>query len=198
MAGNQYKSVVLIVTAVLALFAASPALQRVSLTQQSVHLTELSILGSYDNATYPVNVTSGQSYQLHITVDNHLGSLAYYVIEVKFRNQTQSAPDSFAKSDSNLPSLGDFTFCLADGQSLELPVTVALNYDPDLYVANQLDMQNVKVNGFQLSTGQTTIAYDTQRGGYYGNLFFELWLFNDTTNSFQYNQRYVSLWLNMT
>ena len=42
------------------------------------------------------------------------------------------------------------------------------------------------------------IAWDPQRMGYYGNVFFELWIFNDTANAFQYNQRYVSLWLNMT
>ncbi len=195
---RQYKTLLLVVTVVLSLIVASPAIQQLAAVPQTTHLTELSIFGSYHNATYPYDVKAGQSYPLYINVVNHLGSCAYYLIEVKFRNQTQSAPDSFNDTDSNLPSLGNISFCVANSLTLELPVTISFQYKLDLNNPYQLDMQNVIVNGFSLSVSPTTIAWDSQRIGYYGNLFFELWIFNDTTNAFQYNQRYVSLWLNMT
>jgi uncharacterized membrane protein len=198
MAIQQYKALVLVVTAVLALFAASPAIQQFTIAPQTTNLTELSILGSYHNSTYPYNITVGHYYPLYLDVANHLGYCAYYMIEVKFRNQTQSAPNAFNQTSSNLPSLADISFCLANNQALELPMNISF-----YYVLNQnqrlgLNMEDVIVNGFSLSVSQTTITWDSQRMGYYGNLFLELWIFNETTNAFQYNQRFVSLWLNMT
>ena len=197
MAAKSYGAVVLTVTVVLALFAASPALQQISITAKVPPITELSILGSYDNASYPTNILSGQSYQLYVNVVNQLGSYAYYVVEVKFRNEAQSAPDSFDKTGSSLPPMDSFYFCLANSQSIKLPITFSINYSPDGTVANNMDAQSVVINGSPIDVNQT-MALDWARGGVYGNLFFELWRFNDATNSFQYDQRYVSLWLNMT
>lgn len=198
MVTQKYKTLILVATMVLALFTASPAIQRLAIAPQTTHLTELSILGAYHNATYPFNVTAGQNYPLYIDVDNHLGFFAYYQIEVKFRNQTQSAPNSFNQTSSNLPSLGNIPFCVANNQALELPFNVSFYFLPDQNNGDRLDMQNVILNVFSLSLSSTTIAWDSQRNGFYGNLFFELWIFNDTANAFQYDQRYVSLWLNMT
>ena len=120
MAIQQYKTLLLVVTVVLALFVASPAIQQLVAVPQTTHLTELSIFGAYHNATYPYNVEAGQSYPLYLNVDNHLGSCAYYQIEVKFRNQTQSAPYSFNDTNSNLPSLGNISFCVANNQALAI------------------------------------------------------------------------------
>ncbi len=198
MATQQYKTIILVVTAVLALFAASPAIQQFAVIPRTTHLTELSIFGSYHNATYPFNVLVGKNYPIYLDVANHLGSCAYYLIEVKFRNETQSAPNSFNQTSSSLPSLGDISFCVADNQTLELPVNVSFDYKLDPNNFNQLDMQNIIVNSFPLSLNTTTITWDPQRSAFFGNLFFELWIFNDTTDAFQYDQRYVSLWLNMT
>ena len=191
---QQYKTLILVVLVVLAFFAVSPALQQLALVPQTTHLTEFSVLGSYRNATYPFNVSSGEEQSLFLDVTNHLGSCAYYQIEVKFRNETQPAPDSFNKTNSALPSLAEFPFCLADNQTIELPVTVSFSYN----ISNTaLNMHEIIVNGFPISTNLPTIAWDTKNSGYYGNLFFELWAYNETTNAFQYNQRYVSLWLNL-
>ncbi len=195
---QKYKTLLLVVTVVLALFVASPAIKQLVAAPQTIPLTELSIFGAYHNATYPYNITVGQNYQLYLNVDNHLGSCAYYQIEVKFRNETQSAPDSFNDTNSNLPSLGDISFCVANNQALQLPITLSFQYQVDGNNPNQLDMQSIIVNGFSLSVSPTTIAWDPQNLGFYGNVFFELWVFNDSANAFQYNQRYVSLWLNMT
>lgn len=198
MAVQRYKTLLLVVTAVLALFVASPAIQKLVVEPQTNPLTELSIFGAYHNATYPYTVQNGQNYTLYLNVANHLGSLAYYQIEVKFRNATQSAPDSFNDTNSDLPSLVDLPFCVSNNQTLQLPIDISLQYQLDANNPNQLDMQSITVNDFSLSTSSTTLAWDPQNLGYYGNLFFELWIFNDTSNAFQYNQRFVSLWLNMT
>lgn len=198
MALQQYKTLLLVVMVVLALFVASPAIQQLVVVPQTTYLTELSIFGSDHNATYPYNITVGQNYPLYINVENHLGSCAYYQLEVKFRNQTQSAPDTFNRTSSDLSSLGNISLMVANNEALQLPIDISFQYQLDGSNINQVDMQAVSVNGFSLSVSPTTIAWDPQKTAYLGNLFFELWVFNDAANAFQYNQRYVSLWLNMT
>ena len=193
---QQYRALLLIIAAVSALFIASPALQKLVYFPQTNYFSELSLFGSYNNATYPSNVTVGSNYRLYLNVDNHLGSCAYYVIEPKFGNQTQFTPDSFNHTSSILSSLGVITFFVADNKSLQLPVDVSFQYKIDANNPRQLDMQSITLNGATI-TNPTTIAWNSEKAGFYGNLFFELWIHNDTTNALQYHQRYVSLWLKM-
>lgn len=194
---EQYKTLLLVVTVILALFIASPAIQQVAMAPKTASLTEFSILGPFHNATYPYNITSGKDYSLYFEVDNQLGATAYYQIELKFRNETQSAPDIFNRTSSTLPSLGSLSLFAANKETIELPINISFQYKTAPGNAAQLDMQSITVNGAQLNC-QTTLALDPQKGAFLGNVFFELWLFNDSTSSFQYNQRYVSLWMNMT
>jgi hypothetical protein len=194
---QQYKALLLIITAVSALFIASPALQKLVFFPQTDFFTELSLFGPYNNATYPSNVTVGNNYRLYLNVDNHLGSSAYYVIETKFGNQTQFTPNSFNHTKSDLPSLGSITFFVADKKSLQLPVDVSFQYKIDANNPRQLDMQSITLNGATINANPTTIAWNSEKRGFYGNLFFELWIYNATVNALQYHERYVSLWLKM-
>ncbi len=195
MALQQYRTLILVVALILALFVASPAIEQVVIFPQTDSLTELSILGPYHNATYPYNIVANQKTTLYLDVTNHVGSTALYLIDVKFRSDAQSAPDAFNHTGSDQPALGQITFCLANNGTIELPVDVSFQYSTD---GNNitLTMQNVVVNGAALST-DTTIAWNPDKQGFYGNLFFELWMYNDTTGTFQYNDRFVSLWLKM-
>ena len=191
MAAQQYSALLLVVIAVSALLVASPAIQQFIVAPPTTPLTELSLFGSYNNATYPFNVTAGQTYPLYIDVKNHLGSCTYYLIEVKFRNQTQSGPDTLSLTSSALLSLANFYFSVANNQVFELPIKVAFQYNVDTTNPDQLDMQTLMLNGYSLHLSSTTIAWDPTIPGFYGNIFFELWIFNNTANAFQYNQRYV-------
>jgi hypothetical protein len=193
---QKYKVLFFVVIAVSALFAASPALQLLVVAPQTDPLTELSLLGPYHNATYPFNIAKNETYRLYINVVNHLGSSAYYLLQIKFRNQTQSAPDSFNKTNSNQQSLGNVSFFVANNGTLELPIDVSFQYTADAR-SGRLDMQTITVNGAALSTNSTSIVWDSQKAGFFGNLFFELWIYNDTVNAFQYHERYVSLWLKL-
>jgi hypothetical protein len=195
---QQYKVLLLVVTAVSALFIASPAIQQILVIPQTEYLTELSLMGPYHNATYPSNFAVDENYQLYLNVEIHLDSCSYYIMQMKFRNQTQSAPDSFNHTSSDQPSLGSISFFVADKGTLELPIDISFQYKIDENITDQLDMQTITLNGAALNANRTTIAWDSQRKGFYGNLFFELWIFNDTVNAFQYHQRYVSLWLKMS
>jgi hypothetical protein len=44
----------------------------------------------------------------------------------------------------------------------------------------------------------TQAKYDSENSGFYFQLLLELWLYNQTSQSFSFNNRFVRLWLNMT
>jgi hypothetical protein len=116
---------------------------------------------------------------------------------VKFRSETQSAPDSFNHTNSELQPLGSLTFFVADNESLELPVDISFQYSIDPSDSSRLNMETVTVNGASLGVNATTITWNTAKNGFYGNLFFELWIYNRAANAFEYHQRYVSLWFRL-
>ncbi|HSV48790.1 MAG TPA: DUF1616 domain-containing protein [Candidatus Acidoferrales bacterium] len=193
---QQYKVFILVVTAALALLIASPSIQQLLVYPQTDSLTEFYLFGSNHNAAYPSNVTADQNNRMYLEVANHLGSCAYYQVEIKFRNQTQSGPNSFNHTHSDLPSLATLTVLVAENATEEIPLDISFQYN--LRNATRMRMENITVNGYSLDASSTTIAYDTNKYGFYGNLIFELWIYNSTTNSFQYHERYLSLWLEMT
>jgi hypothetical protein len=194
---SQYKTVILVVTTVLALLIASPAIQQLLVYPQTDNLTEFWMFGPNHDAAYPGNVTADQTYRLYLGVTNHLGSAAYYNAEIVFRNQTQSGPDSFSRTSGDLPSLSSIAIVAADNQTTEVPLDISCQYHVVNGTTSTLYMDKVTVNGFALDASATTITWDKTKDGFFGNLVFELYVYNGTTNAFQYHQRYLSLWLKM-
>jgi uncharacterized membrane protein len=194
---QKYKTVILVISAVAALLVASPALQQMLILPQAANLTEFWLLGPNHSSDYPSNVTSGQNYRLYLDTSNHLGSVAYYVVEIKFANQTQSSPDSFNHTSSAQPALSRLTYFVAQNNSYELPIDFSLQYQVNNKTSTILDMTSITVNGEEISTNSTTISFDSARNGFYGNLIFELWIYNSATNSLQYHERYINLWLKL-
>jgi uncharacterized membrane protein len=198
-----YNALLLVVIAVLALLAASPALQRLLVYPQTDFFSEMWLLGPEHTAgNFPFNITSNTDYQIFLGIGNQLGSCAYYSIQVKFRNQTQPAADSFNLTASSLPSLYRITAFVADKETWELPITLSFAYtyseNPENVNLSKVNVNTLVFNGHPLSLKGYSATWDPEREGFLGNLFFELWIYNDTDGGFQYHQRYTSLWFNMT
>ena len=194
---QKFKALFILVTAVLALFAVSPVLQRVLVYPQTEFFTEMSMLGPAHSAqNYPYGIALNQSYTVYLDLTDHLGSCAYYQIEVKFRNATESAPNSLNSTYSTLSSLYNFSAFVADKQSFESRVSFGINYY--LTNANQVQFNNITVNGVSLNLQGLSSNWDSNNNVFYGNLVFELWIYNGSVGSFQYNDRFVDLKLNMT
>ena len=193
---TKYKALFILVTAVLALLVASPALQRVLVYPQTQFFTELSLLSSEHTAeNYPYNITTGENYTVFLQIANQLGACAYYQVEIKFRNETQSAPDSFNQTSSSLPSLYNLTAFVANKESLEISVNFAFDFNINVLQAN---FNYLQLNGETLNLQGQSSSWDPQTNQFYGNLIFELWIYNSTINGFQYNDRFVDLKFNMT
>src|SRR3990172_10726934 len=126
---QEYKLLIIIVTAILALVVASPALQRFLVYPQTEFFTESWILGPERKAeNYPFNVTSGSSYDVFFGLGNRLGNFSYYQVQVKLRNQTQSGADSFNRTSSILPPLYSMYAFVADNGTWEFPVSFSFSY----------------------------------------------------------------------
>jgi hypothetical protein len=198
---DKYRVPFATVVAIVALLVASPALSRVLVYPRTDFFTEMWLLGPNHKAEgYPFDVTRAQPYKGYLGLANHLGYAAYYVVEVKFRNDTQSKPSSFGplsnQTPSTLPSLYNISAFVADQDTWELPLNFSFNYAST--TASSLQMNSLTLNGALLGISNCTIAWDSQRNGFYGYLFFEAWIYNETVSSFSYHERFVSLRLNMT
>lgn len=191
-----------VVVGILALLVASPFLSKVLVYPRTEFFTELWILDAdHKTENYPFNITQSQNYTIFLGIGNHLGYCAYYMVQVKFRNQTQPAPTSFGpiegRSPSNLTSLLNITAFVADEQRWESPLTFSFNYTFDNDTM-QVNFYSLIFNDVVLDLGDYTIAWDSEKNGFFGFLFFELWLYNSANNIFEYHGRFVSLRLNMT
>ena len=190
------------VVGVLALLVASPVLSRVLVYPRTEFFTELWILDANRKAeNYPFNITRNQNHSVFLGIGNRLGYCAYYVVQVKFRNQTQPAPTSFGPIEervpSSLPSLFNVSAFVADEQVLELPLTFSLNYSYN-DVLSRIEFYSLTLNNVLLNLTDCTATWDSGRNEFMGNLFFEAWIYNATVGDFQYHERFVSLRLNMT
>lgn len=190
------------VVGVSALLIASPFVSRVLVHPRTEFFTELWILDANHKAeNYPFNIIRGQNYTVYLYIGNRLGYCAYYMVQVKFRNQTQPTPTSFGPIEnrlpSSLPSLFNFTAFVSDEQTHEIPITFAFDYVWDEQ-SLKVEILGLRFNNLWLNMRNYTIFWDSERRGFRGFLFFELWLYNSSVGHFQYHGRFVGLWLNMT
>lgn len=194
---QDYKTIILVVTAVSALIVASPALQRLITLPQTEFFTEMWLLGPEHKAeNYPYNITANSNHNVFLGIGNHLGYSAYYQIQVKFRNQNQSAPSSFDRTPSSMPLLYSINVVVPDKQNWELPLTFSFDYTYDSNVS-QVRFNSLVLNGNMLDIHGYSIAFDNEKKGFLGNMFFELWIYDDSSGTFRYHERFTGLWLNM-
>jgi len=208
------------VTGVLVLLVASPVIGRFLVLPRTEFFSEFWLLGSNHMAgDYPFNVTVGEEYRVFLGIENRLGYSAYYKVAVKFRNQTQPVPDSLNRTSSSLNALYEIRTFVADEENWEIPLTFCFDYSvtfmreveiddgefvelTDFFVLvsgqSQVVVHSVTMNDVELEIENCTISWDSENVGFWGNLFFELWIYNPTESGFQYHERFVGIWLVMT
>jgi len=195
---HEYRVLFLVVTGILALVAASPALSRLLVLPRTEFFTELWVLGPNRMAEdYPFNISRNHDYSVFLGIGNRLGYCAYYLVEVKFRNQTMSAPESFNRTASSLPSLFNITAFVADEEVWEQHLTFSFNHSYN-ETFSRVEFYSLTLNDVALNMSDYMVAWDSEKKEFSGYLFFELWIYNGTIGGFQYHERFVSLKFNMT
>ncbi len=156
---GQYKILAVIIAATVVLFFASPVLSQLLTATQTTSFTEFSLLGSdHNTSSYPYSIKSGQSFTLYLEVDNHLGSVGNYLIQVKFRDPSDSAPDSFSKTSSTMPSLYNIPATVDNQKNLEIPLIISLNYVAGSSTAT---LVSITVNGDTVNGNSIVVSHDS-------------------------------------
>lgn len=194
---QDYRTFFIVGSLVSVLLAASPALSLVvSFPRGGESFSELWLLGqNHMVEDYPFNVQAGEDYSLFLGVGNHLGRSAYYLVCAKFRNQTQSLPNASISEPSSLSSAFEFRFFIADGDVWETPVIFQVLSAS--FRGNVVVVDSVSVNDRAFQVG-CSLTWDSENSGFFFQLFFELWLYNSARSSFQFHDRFVGIWLNVT
>ena len=191
---KDYRNLFVACSMVLSFFAITPSLNIFVPFYVEESFSELSILGPTHMAKdYPFDVRVNTENSLFVTVGNHMGGSTYYMVYVKLRNQTQSFPGN--GMPSSLAPLYEFRVFLLDGEEWEGVLRFKF-----LEVLRQADMVRVRkmlINNVVFEMDSSS-KWDSKYSGFYFQLFFELWLYDMTSRSFRYHDRFVGVWLNMT
>jgi len=193
---DDYRSVFMAADLVLILLAAVPTLSLTAPFPSGEPFSELWVLGpNHMIEEYPFNVQVNESYSVFVGVGNHLGRASYYVIHVKFRNQTQPLPNVTISEPSPLSGLLEYRFFVANGGTWETPISFGF-----LELSRQddsLSVSRMSINEAVLNLNAST-SWDSVYDGFFFQLFFELWLYDTRQESFEFQNRFAGIWLNMT
>jgi len=193
---EDYKVVFATLGLVGILLFASPTLGLVLRLPGGERFSELWVLGPRHMAEdYPFNVGADVNYLVYVGVGNHMGSSAYYVVYVKFRNQTESLSNATAGTPSPLPPLFEFRLFIEDGKSWETPLR--FSFSNVSFSENRSFVGSLMINGVTFNVDKSA-SWDVENNGYYYQLFMELWIYNVESSDFEFHNRFVGLWLNMT
>lgn len=193
---KRYKIIFLALIVIGLLVFSVPSVLLAVPSSSSGGFSQLWVLGTTETTSnYPFNVTSGGNNTVYIGLANHLGSVAYYVVEIKLRNQSDSLPDQSLGTPSSLSALYEQSVVLPDGGTWQQQVNFSLSNVS--FFENTCSVGTLNIGNVSIVVNKPAL-WDTSHSGYYYQLFFELWIFNPNTQNLQYNNRYCGLWLNMT
>ena len=196
MNGGELKLYYILSCVVLSLIILSPAIINVVPFPAEETFSEIWILGpDHIIGNVPLAISANTVYTVYLDVGNHMGELKYYAILAKIRNQSEPLPDTTAGNPSPLTPIFEYRLFTENNEISER--TFDFSFQQVLFNENTSRISQMSVNGDNLDLDKTGI-WDPERDGFYYQLFFELWLYNSAAQSFEFHNRYVQFWLNMT
>jgi uncharacterized membrane protein len=191
-----YKLVFVVVGLIGVLLIASPALSGVIRLPGGEQFSELYLLGPNHMAeNYPFNIVAGQNYSVYVGVGNQLGSSAYYVLYVKFGNETDQMPNATLGAPSILQPLYEYRFSIQDSVNWESLLTFSVSNAA--ISGNNSQINTLQINGVAFNVDKPAM-WDSNSTTFKYQLLFELWLYNSQSSAISFNDRFVDLQLNLT
>jgi uncharacterized membrane protein len=194
-----YKLVFVVVGLIGVLLIATPALAGVIHLPSfpgGEHFSELYLLGPDQMAeNYPSNIAVDQNYSVYVSVGNHLGASAYYVLYVKFGNETDLLPNNNLETPSTLQPLYEYRFFIQDSMNWERLLTFSVSNAS--ISGNNSRINTLHLNGVTFNVNKPAVLNSNSTSFRY-QLLFELWIYNSESGAISYNDRFVNLKLNLT
>ena len=186
---EDLRTIFLLVSFVGALAISSPALAFVLPSRAGERFSELYILGPARIADdYPSSVEANETYRVFLGIGNHMGSSAYYVLRVKLRDRGEEIPIPLAP-------LYEYYVVLAESESWESPLDFSFNSIS--FSENRCALESLTIDGVAFSIDKS-VLWDSESGGFFSELLFELWIYDAESRGFSYHDRFVGIWLNVT
>lgn len=192
-----YRNILIIVSLIFILISSAPALSLlIPLPIGRESFSEFWILGPGLMAEdYPFNVTAESNYLVYLGIRNHLASSAYYVVYVKFRNQSESLPNATSGTPSALPPLYEHAVFLQDGESWESALT--FSFSGVSFDGNRSFVKSVVINDYAFEVDKEA-HWDNDGMDFFYQLFMELWFYNVKDEDLGFHNRFLTLRLNVT
>jgi len=146
-------------------------------------------------ANYPFNIAVGQNYSVYIGVGNQLGSSAYYVLYVKFGNETDQMPNATLGTPSILQPLIEYRFSIQDSVNWESLLNFSVANAS--ISGNNPQINTLQINGVAFNVDKPAM-WDSNSTTFKYQLLFELWIYNSSSSAISFNDRFVDLQLNLT
>ncbi len=193
---EDWKLIFVVVGLVGVLLFASPAIATLIRLPAGEPFSEIYLLGPNQMAEgYPYNVAVGQNYSIYVGVGNHEGSATYYVVYVKFINETDVPINQTSETVIPVPAVYENRFVLQDNQSMVSPLNFSVT--SALFQANQSIVQTLTINDIAFNVNKPA-AWNANSTEFNYQLLFELWKYNSPPGTISFDNRYVNLRLNIT
>jgi hypothetical protein len=180
---------------VLCLIFLSPTLALIVHFPEGETFSELWVLGAtHQMEDYPFSVSQGVNYHIFLGVANQMGSLEHYSVRVKLRNQSEPMPDNLAGTSSELPTIYEYRLFLCNNATWETEFSFSLSGVS--FEGSLSKISTFSINGYPINVDKIALS-DERDNGFYYELFFELWIYNSTTSTFQFDNRNVGFWINL-
>jgi uncharacterized membrane protein len=194
---KKYKFIFKIIGLIGVLLIASPTISlAIPPLPSGEQFSELFLLGPNQMAeNYPSNIAAGKDYTVYVNVGNQLGSSAYYLIYVKLGNRTDQFPNATLGTPSPLPPLLEYRFSIQPNQTWQNPMTFSIANAAISSTTSQINTLKINDETFNVDKSAT---WNSNSSTFNYRLFLELWLYNAKAEHAEYNNRFVSLQLNLT
>jgi uncharacterized membrane protein len=193
---SDYRIIFFTIGLITILLFASPTIATLIKPLPNQEFSELYILGpNHTFENIPFNIAADVTHSVYIDVGNEMGSSSYYTCFVKIGNETESLPNTTLGTPSPLFTLFEYKMFIQNGETWEAPLTFEVK---KLNFTNEASrFSEIIINGIDVPISEMS-AWNADRTGFYYNLILELWIYNSTLGILQFQNRFVSLNLNMT
>jgi len=115
--------------------------------------------------------------------------------ELWILGQSDPFPDSEVGIPSTLEPVFEYRVFLKNKETWEKKIDIFfenISFGQNISVVSDLLIDN------NLVSIDKTAVWDSLDSGFYYQLFFELWIYNSTISDFEFHNRSVGVWLNMS
>lgn len=135
-----------------------------------------------------INVAVNESYIFYLGAQNKMGKEEQCRLLVKLRNMKQPIPVTSNQTPSGLPTLLNYNFSLRNDEEWETRFNFTLFGGK---IDNSIFIDQTSIDSFMVFSALNA-TWDKENSGFYFQFLYELWLLNQSSNSFSFSGVWVS------